>query len=65
MPVYNGGDGKWIVDEGTCDDNNVNDGDGCSSTCQQETGWTCTAISAGVSTCVTTCGDGVFVEGYE
>ncbi len=25
-----------------CDDNNVNNGDGCSSTCQIESGWTCT-----------------------
>jgi cysteine-rich repeat protein len=25
-----------------CDDNNTNNGDGCSSTCQIESGWTCT-----------------------
>lgn len=28
----------------TCDDGNTNDGDGCSSTCAQEMGWTCPTV---------------------
>lgn len=39
-----------------CDDHNVNSGDGCSSTCTLESGWTCAGAP---SVCVTTCGDGV------
>lgn len=38
------GDGKIITNVDTdeaCDDGNTNNGDGCSSTCQIETGWAC------------------------
>lgn len=38
-----------------CDDGNVGNGDGCSSTCTKENGFTCTGAP---SKCVTTCGDG-------
>lgn len=34
--------GNSVIDQGeTCDDGNLVDGDGCSSTCQIEPGWTC------------------------
>ena len=43
----------------SCDDGNKNSGDGCSSTCTVEIGWTC---SGGTSTtpdfCTQICGDG-------
>jgi len=50
------GDG---LKEGTeaCDDNNFTLGDGCSSTCTVESGWTCSGTNP--STCETTCGDGL------
>ncbi len=44
-----------------CDDGNTSDGDGCSSTCSQESGYSC---SGDPSVCTTTCGDGV-VAGTE
>lgn len=35
--------GNGVVDAGEqCDDNNIEDGDGCSSTCLVEDGWNCT-----------------------
>ncbi len=47
--------GNGILEAGeTCDDSNTNDGDGCSSACQIESGWTCVG-----STCSTICGDGI------
>ncbi|MBI5155682.1 DUF4215 domain-containing protein [Candidatus Peregrinibacteria bacterium] len=39
-----------------CDDGNVTGEDGCSSTCQIESGWACTSEP---SSCTTDCGDGV------
>jgi cysteine-rich repeat protein len=49
--------GNGIVEAGeTCDDGNQIDGDGCSSTCQEEVGFDC---AGSPSTCVSTCGDGV------
>lgn len=39
-----------------CDDGNTRDGDGCSSFCQLEEGYTCTGAP---STCNTVCGDGI------
>lgn len=39
-----------------CDDGNVIGGDGCSSTCTIETGFSCTGTP---STCTSTCGDGL------
>lgn len=40
----------------TCDDGNINDGDGCSATCTTETGWTCDSTH---QTCQPICGDGL------
>ena len=43
-----------------CDDQNLVDGDGCSSTCQVESGYTCTGgntVSRDI--CTETCGDGI------
>lgn len=45
-----------------CDDNNTNSGDGCSNTCQLESGWACPI--AGQICHRTTCGDSL-VEGSE
>ncbi len=50
-----------------CDDGNTDDGDGCSSTCRVESGWTCpsgqlydyeTGTSSFAQGCVPICGDG-------
>ena len=49
------GDGVIATPE-TCDDSNTTSGDGCSSTCTTETGYTCSGTP---STCSTTCGDGI------
>ena len=35
------GNGIWVIDNEECDDGNTNDGDGCSSSCEQEAGWDC------------------------
>ena len=43
---------------GYCDDGNLVAGDGCSSTCGVEDGWTCTpGSSTTASTCSDFCGD--------
>ena len=63
--------GNGVVESGeACDDNNTNNNDGCSDSCQVETGWTCSgtpsvcscqtgyfqrAISLSVNECVSTC----------
>ncbi|HSH05436.1 MAG TPA: zinc-dependent metalloprotease family protein [Anaerolineae bacterium] len=53
--------GNVALDAGEmCDDGNYLDGDGCSSTCQEEAGWSCTAPSAPTETAVT---DGSFEAG--
>ena len=54
------GDGVKFGNEG-CDDQNITVSDGCSASCQVETGWACTQNSAGKSTCARAaqCGDGV------
>ena len=56
-------DGYITVSEG-CEDGNTSNLDGCSSTCQIESGWTCTN-NAGLtsSTCTYICGDGKKVAG--
>lgn len=42
-----------------CDDNNTVDGDGCSSTCSVEAGWTCSSGSSSTkSTCTSICSAG-------
>ncbi len=51
------GDGVIASPEG-CDDDNDDPGDGCSATCQLETGWTCTGAP---SACTPICGDGLTV----
>jgi len=51
------GDGAIGAGE-TCDDDGTDAGDGCSATCQVETGWTCTGEP---SACTETCGDGMRV----
>lgn len=48
------GDGVIESPEG-CDDDNLLNSDGCSSTCTVETGWTC--VGAGVGSCHPICGD--------
>ena len=52
--------GSEVDDAGYCDDGNLVSGDGCSSGCREECGYTC-SLAAG---CVTECGDGLRV-GYE
>ncbi len=44
----------------TCDDGNINNGDGCNSTCNIEVGYNCTGSP---SICSTVCGDGVVTPG--
>ena len=58
------GDGLQAGEEG-CDDGNGVDGDGCSSTCQVEEGWTCTSATCRTSWCSSACGDGVRVGSEE
>ncbi|MFS8068731.1 MAG: DUF4215 domain-containing protein, partial [Byssovorax sp.] len=50
------GDGIKSVGE-ACEDGNTADGDGCTSTCQVQTGYTCNAATPSV--CTTICGDGL------
>ena len=52
------GDTQTTAPEG-CDDGNITNGDGCSSTCTLEAGYTCTGVS-----CSAVCGDGL-VRGAE
>ena len=54
-------DGTKTADEG-CDDNNSTNGDGCSSVCLVETGFTCTGTSPSV--CSAICGDSL-IKGSE
>jgi len=61
LPVVCGN--RWQEDTEECDDANSSDGDGCSSTCQVESGFTCEFFVAH-DFCKTTCGDGV-VAGKE
>lgn len=54
--------GNGFIDpEETCDDGNTTDGDGCSSTCRVENGFSCTGRP---SVCSVTCGDRI-VAGQE
>ena len=55
------GDGIWSATE-QCDDGNLNPGDGCSSSCIVETGFSCIGSP---STCAAFCGDGQIVGGEE
>lgn len=57
------GDGRVDDElEEECDDGNAKSGDGCSSTCKREEGWTC--AKPGVRCEATACGDGI-VAGSE
>lgn len=55
LPAGACGDG-FVMGQETCDDANALDGDGCSSLCVPEPGFSC---GGEPSTCATTCGDGV------
>ncbi len=55
------GNGATSTNE-TCDDGNTLNGDGCSSTCAWEPGYSCTGNP---SICTSTCGDGVVAVGQE
>jgi cysteine-rich repeat protein len=54
------GDGV-IEGSETCDDDNTNNGDGCSSSCSIESGYSCSGTP---STCTVDCGDGL-IRGSE
>lgn len=41
-----------------CDDGNLNDGDGCSSSCTIESGYSCIGNFGSYSHCQENCGDG-------
>jgi fibro-slime domain-containing protein len=54
--------GDGIVETGEeCDDGNAVSGDGCSATCQIETGWTCPTPD--MSCVASKCGDGIIAGG--
>ncbi len=53
------GDGEINSPYETCDQGNTVSGDGCSSSCQIETGWTCTGTRS--STCSPVSGDGICI----
>ena len=48
---------KKITGSETCDDGNTTAGDGCSSKCQQESGWVCPVVAAPCRAAA--CGDGI------
>lgn len=63
--VCNGvcGDGFILASE-ACDDGNVFNVDGCSSTCTIEAGWTCVNTqNPDSTTCTPICGDGMMKPG--
>jgi cysteine-rich repeat protein len=47
-----------VTNTESCDDGNRNAGDGCSETCQVESGFSCIGLP---SSCMTSCGDGIVV----
>ncbi len=54
------GNGKLASPE-VCDDGNITNGDGCSSTCVEESGWSCTNVDANTaSTCTQLCSGGTW-----
>jgi cysteine-rich repeat protein len=61
------GDGITIISvTGICDDGNIFNGDGCSSTCDVETGWKCKGGSLTTAdSCWEVCGDGMNAGGLE
>ena len=56
------GDSIKITPE-TCDDGNALAGDGCSTACLQENGWSC--VGTGAGSCTVVCGDGIIIAGHE
>ena len=59
------GDGRRDVGEG-CDDDDLDDGDGCSASCQIEDGWSCdTVLEPSVCTPDGGCGDGALDAGED
>ncbi|KNC47314.1 uncharacterized protein AMSG_11783 [Thecamonas trahens ATCC 50062] len=61
------GDGEWFSDSEACDDGNTSDGDGCSSTCSLEPGFSCSNQDPAAPTLCTPvpCGDGTWVPDVE
>lgn len=59
----NSGGEFYIVGDEDCNDGNTASGDGCSSVCQVEAGYTCdtTGNPTSFSTCSSICGDGLIV----
>ena len=59
------GNGKWeAYNCEACDDNNVSNNDGCSSTWQVETRWVCTSVVNATSVCTyTACGNSYLDSG--
>ena len=47
-----------------CDDGNLLNSDGCSSTCTIEEGYACTHVLYGKDTCSEVCGDGIMLGNY-
>jgi cysteine-rich repeat protein len=59
------GCGNGALDVGEkCDDQNLIDGDGCSSNCTIEAGWVCWKTDGGPTPCKL-CGDGIVQRGEE
>jgi len=56
------GDGVLRAPE-QCDDWNLTGGDGCSSDCQVEAGWTCSGGMGAISVCLAACSDGIDNDG--
>ena len=59
------GDGVWVSGTEDCDDFNTADNDGCSSTCTEETGYSCTGTAGSAQTCSPDCGDGIWLNPEE
>ncbi|MCA9515865.1 MAG: DUF4215 domain-containing protein, partial [Myxococcales bacterium] len=58
-------DGLVALGAETCDDGNLLTSDGCSGTCEVETGWTCDGPEGVAGHCDHVCGDGVVAVGAE
>ena len=59
------GDGFIVYGQEECDDGNTVSGDGCSSTCTSETGFSCQIVDYKTVGCKAVCGDGLIVNGEE
>jgi cysteine-rich repeat protein len=56
--------GGGELDDDRCDDENLNNGDGCDSSCHIECGWTCEGEDLEQDVCSTHCGDGLLAGVY-